>query len=1436
MSWVGFREGAEIAGAAEAGDLAKVQDLVQRYEGVSVGEALQKVAQNGRLDIARFLVEEVGVDVNDKDFIGMTALGVAAEKGHLDIVRFLAEEHGADVGAEDMNRATALVKAAAHGHLDVVRLLTERCGADVDATDKDGNTALVKATEYGHFDVTRFLAEHGASVNAGDIVGYTALMWAAVNGSMDMVRLLVDEFGADVNLKVWNEDTVLLVAASRGQLGIVRFLVEEQGVDVNYHNYKGYTAVMKAVEGGHIDVVRFLADKHGSTVDGRFDDGHTALIKAAWNGHADVVSYLVDEHGADVAKDGETALNGATYHGHMAVVRLLVAEYGVHANTKNSKALMYAADRGDMIMVRFLAEDHNADVNAKDDDGNTALMGAADKGHLDIVRFLVEQLGAIVNAKNNDGDTAMMMASVKGHIDIVRFLAKQRSTDVNTKDNNECTALMKATANSRIHIVRLLANECDADVNVRAVNGTTAARLAADRGLHDIQRILTPLLSRSDDSGNNEPVNGVGISSTQHLSSAIPPSEVELTIFSQKDSIGGDFQAKWLDADAAVKLYIPDVAHSTFEKEVRQWQRLRHPNVTKMYGACDVGTHLQFFVCEYASQGSLREHIVLSSPENRTVWKYLHEAAMGLEYLHEQGIVYGDLRCSNILIGADNLAKLSNFGLMTSTRVSSDVFKGTMHWQSPEILEGKSPSYESDVFSLGMCILEAVTGEKPWGDREEMDLKECISRWHPESMYDEISISYPPVSTPEDPRCPDDDARDLVWHMCTNDPYKRASLSSVVFKLERLAIQESSRLSQTKVGPANPFDDSEFEELKEAWVKLQTCMVDCDNAEYSQAFADLKVIFDHMVTSSHYPTLFVRLHALATDLYRIVNMSSEQAQMMRLSSTRATTGSLYAFRWRVKSLLASLGVSANLARNTDVSLQQQQSKQIELFISGVADTFLVLQELTSVEERTVFLRTLSGELKSPLGKYTSYQRGVIKKAFDDIARELDTANVSMIAPEWFIPWYQLLVDEWDCLGEGAYGGVYRAKWLDSDVVVKRVILAGSRGAQDLTTTFSSLSASVEPSDTNDQINAAKRIEALAMFRREAEIWFGFNHPHVVRLFGACHVGRPFFVCEYATNGTLVSYLRKHPDDLWSRLHEAALGIQYLHARGVVHGDLKGNNIVIGRDLKAKVTDFGLSSLASSETEVVVSGAWNWVAPELFDGVHRPTFASDMYSLGMCIVEALRIVEAVKSNKHLRSCLPWRVADRLAVRHNATDGKLPSRPTICEDSQWKLVTQMCALDPEKRIKISTVVDKLARLATISAAGQSSDMAPTPNSNAVSWKGVTEEIAAARQMLAQLQDGRSTQGETISQYVSMWRRFERARARIDSNQSDDCRASFCSLVCDAKESTAKLQDMDGSLISHAQATMRCYALGRVLSKLYDAYFIEHEEVEPGEEPDQ
>ncbi|KAE9354777.1 hypothetical protein PR003_g3189 [Phytophthora rubi] len=203
---------------------------------------------------------------------------------------------------------------------------------------------------------------------------------------------------------------------------------------------------------------------------------------------------------------------------------------------------------------------------------------------------------------------------------------------------------------------------------------------------------------------------------------------MELTLFHKNGSIGGDFLAKWLDSNVVVKLAIPDAASTSFQSEVRLWQQLRHPNVLKMYGACDAGSHLKFFVCEYASNGSLLDHVNSSSVETRTMWKYLYEAALGLEYLHERGIVHAELRCSNILIGSDGTAKLANFrlsGLRSSARTR--VTAGSVYWQSPEVMSGYPPSCESDVYSLGMCILEAATGKMPL---DTLNGSDCLPSLH----------------------------------------------------------------------------------------------------------------------------------------------------------------------------------------------------------------------------------------------------------------------------------------------------------------------------------------------------------------------------------------------------------------------------------------------------------------------------------------------------------------------------------------------------------------------------------------------------------------------------------------------------------------------------------------------------------------------------------
>ncbi|KAE8896695.1 hypothetical protein PF005_g17229 [Phytophthora fragariae] len=1422
--------------------------------------ALLLAAANGHIESARYLVEQCGLNVNTQNKNGYTALMGATQKNHLEMVRYLAEQGGADVNVKNENGDTALLLAVQNDRIEIVRYLAELRGADISVQNQDGCTALMLAAQGGKLELVGYLVELSGTREDRD----EALMWSATSGNVEIVKHLVEHCGADV----MSEDgaRAIIFAASKGDIETVRYLVEQCGADVDAKDkYGGSTALMWAADNGMMEVVRYLVERGGADVNARSETGATAFMRAAGRGNIQIVRYLFEHCGADVnvkANSGDTALLWAAGDGRIEVVRYLAEQCEVDVNVKNGKgdtavmlaagndkiqvvryltaqcgsdvniynaegdtALMKAAVKGSTEVVQCLAEQCGADVNSKNGKGDTALISAVEYEHLEVAQYLAEQCGADVNARNEGENTVLMWASKHGYLELVRYLAEECGAHVNAKNGEGETVLMWAAKSGKVQVVQYLVEQCNAHVNARRNDGCTALRLAADHGYQEIQRILTPFLLPAplQDTIDTTGIAGRVAPSSHRLACGIPPSEIELSHFSRNGNIGGEFQGKWLDADVVVKLFLPDASHSSFEDEILLWQRLRHPNVVKMYGACEASSYLHFFVCEYASHGSLLEQVDASSAGKPTTWKYLHGAALGLEYLHERGIVHGDLRCSNILIGADSVAKLSNFALsdpMKRPTSSTSPLIGSSRWQAPEVLRGEMSSKESDVYSLGLSILEAVTGMIPWGGGDDSaqywPAQFNKKHWTPETEVDSWYA----------PNCPAGDARELVWRMCCQNPHKRTSLHSVVRELERLAIKESSEHSQPELDPADVFHEYEYGRMEELWLKLHEYMEKCNDSQYYRALDKLAKIHKRLLESTHSTTLFGRFHVLLAEFYETVKMSPEHARMMRLSSTRATATSLYAFQWRIESLMASLGLNDHDdSTERHARWQEERSEQIELFVLGVSDTFILLQDLKSAEERSAFLRTLEAEMENPAGKYTSAQLEVMKHTFEEVAGKIETDDFSELTPEWFIPWYELVIDEWNCLGEGAFGGVYRAKWLDSDVVVKRVTLAGSDARVGSSTTIDSgWLASDDPSVSQAEEDASKRAEAVAMFRREVNIWFNLSHPHVVRLFGACHIGRPFFVCEYATNGTLISYLRQHPDELWSKLHETALGVQYLHARGVVHGDLKGNNIVVGSDMKAKVTDFGLSSVASEEDKTLVSGAWNWVAPELLDTNERLTFASDVYSLGMCIVEALRVVEAVKSGKASSPCLPWRVGDRAAVKYHATRGTLPARPTSSEDCQWELVRKMCVLEPEKRIKISTVADELARLANLSTS-QAMELADISTPGAMSWGAVPDVVAAAQELLNSLHCDVNEPGTMILQYTSLWERIEQLRRQIDVNERDDidrCCAAFCSLVAASHVSTTKLKGRKGGIISLAETTMRCFALQRSLDKFCEAYF--------------
>jgi serine/threonine protein kinase len=108
------------------------------------------------------------------------------------------------------------------------------------------------------------------------------------------------------------------------------------------------------------------------------------------------------------------------------------------------------------------------------------------------------------------------------------------------------------------------------------------------------------------------------------------------------------------------------------------------------------------------------------------------ELASGLGYVHERGIVHRDIKPSNILIGGDGHARLADFGIArmlgdTTGHTATGTTVGTAAYLAPEQVRGEPVSPASDIYSLGLVLLEALTGRRAYTGPP---LEAAMSRLH----------------------------------------------------------------------------------------------------------------------------------------------------------------------------------------------------------------------------------------------------------------------------------------------------------------------------------------------------------------------------------------------------------------------------------------------------------------------------------------------------------------------------------------------------------------------------------------------------------------------------------------------------------------------------------------------------------------------------------
>ena len=202
----------------------------------------------------------------------------------------------------------------------------------------------------------------------------------------------------------------------------------------------------------------------------------------------------------------------------------------------------------------------------------------------------------------------------------------------------------------------------------------------------------------------------------------------------------GGFAQVWRAYDTelqrivAIKVRKPGRLESSesFMAEARRVARLKHPGIVPVH---DVGIEGDqcFIVSEFIEGGSLAEQVARTKPAQDQVIRWLCEIADALEYAHIHGVIHRDIKPANILIDHHGRALLADFGIAQSAQ-KTGVFApslGTLRYMSPEQLEGRPATPQSDIYSLGVVLYECLTGKLPYAATDPTGLRREIVAGRP---------------------------------------------------------------------------------------------------------------------------------------------------------------------------------------------------------------------------------------------------------------------------------------------------------------------------------------------------------------------------------------------------------------------------------------------------------------------------------------------------------------------------------------------------------------------------------------------------------------------------------------------------------------------------------------------------------------------------------
>ncbi|KAJ7724834.1 kinase-like domain-containing protein, partial [Mycena metata] len=215
------------------------------------------------------------------------------------------------------------------------------------------------------------------------------------------------------------------------------------------------------------------------------------------------------------------------------------------------------------------------------------------------------------------------------------------------------------------------------------------------------------------------------------------------------------------------------------------------------------------------------------------------------------------------------------------------------------------------------------------------------------------------------------------------------------------------------------------------------------------------------------------------------------------------------------------------------------------------------------------------------------------------------------------------------------------------------------------------------------------------FYREALIWKNLDHEYVLPFLGVDSASFPGFLCmvsPWMSKGAIVT-TRGGPNinSIPILMYEIAVGLQYLHSENIVHGDLRGANILLDDEGHARLADFGLTAFADGPLAPTKrGGSTRWMAPELLDpascglDVFRRTYVTDVYSFACVCLEMYTGMPPFSD-----------IISEGAVLLKVIKGDRPECPVTMPDWCTQYITECWSHTPTNRPGIASIIESIVK---------------------------------------------------------------------------------------------------------------------------------------------